>query len=115
EERAAAGAPIEAARLLLAAEEDLSRRKALHRELLNLHYLIDAAIARALERKLDVSRARLLLEESIRLREQDYGQALERARESHHVLQEMLKTNEPVVPTTTSGFWPFKKPPAANP
>ncbi|MGA8424332.1 MAG: hypothetical protein WB778_02880 [Thermoplasmata archaeon] len=115
EELQAAGAPIEAARQLLAAEEDLSRRKALHRELLNLHYLIDAAIARALERKLDVSRARLLLEESIRLREQDYGQALERAREAHHLLQDMLKTNESVIATTATGFWPFKKPPAANP
>ena len=115
DERTAAGAPIEAARALLEAEEELSRRKALHRELLNLHYLIDAAIARANERHLDVTEARRLLEESIRLREEDYTKALERAREAHHVLQEMLKSSEPVISTTATGFWPFKKPPAANP
>ncbi|HTT14899.1 MAG TPA: hypothetical protein VMG81_03870 [Thermoplasmata archaeon] len=109
---------LEAARQLLAAEEDLALRKSLHRELMNLHYLIDAALARAHERRLDTTEARQLLSESIRLRDQDYAQALAKAREALRKLQE-----EGAVPPTeaaaatpapapaTSALWPFRRPP----
>ncbi|MCI4363216.1 MAG: hypothetical protein L3K13_02800 [Thermoplasmata archaeon] len=85
------GRPVDAARLLLETEEELGRRKALHRELMNLHYLVDAALARATERRLDVVRPRELLTESLRLRAEDYGPALEKAREALQLLQELLR------------------------
>lgn len=85
------GRPVESARLLLDAVEELGRRKALHRELTNLHYLVDAAIARAQERRLDVTIPRTLLAESVKLRSEDYGPALERARQALARLQEMLR------------------------
>jgi hypothetical protein len=87
----AEGRPVDAARLLLETEEELGRRKALHRELMNLHYLVDAALARAQERRLDVGRPRELLAESLKLRADDYGPALEKAREALQKLQELLR------------------------
>ncbi|MCI4335170.1 MAG: hypothetical protein L3K04_06070, partial [Thermoplasmata archaeon] len=87
----AEGRPVDSARLLLETEEELGRRKALHRELLNLHYLVDAALARAQERRLDVTAPRALLAESLRLRAEDYGPALEKAREALARLQEQLR------------------------
>jgi hypothetical protein len=89
--RLAAGAPLEAARALLAAEDELNRRKSLHRELMNLHFLVDAALARAVERHLDVLRPRQLFEESVRSAGPEYGPALEKAREALRLLQEMLQ------------------------
>ncbi|HEV2449710.1 MAG TPA: hypothetical protein VGU43_04780, partial [Thermoplasmata archaeon] len=85
------GRPVDAARLLLETEEELGRRKALHRELLNLHYLVDAALARAQERRIDVALPRQLLAESLKLRAEDYGPALQKAREALQRLQELLR------------------------
>jgi hypothetical protein len=70
--------------------EELQRRKALHRELLNLHYLVDAALARAADRRLDTEPARRILEESLRARSTDYSVALEKAREALALLREQL-------------------------
>jgi hypothetical protein len=87
----AAGRPVDSARALLDAEEELNKRKSLHRELMNLHFLVDAALARAVERRLDVNRPRQLFEESVRALVQDYAPALEKAREALRLLQEMLQ------------------------
>ncbi|HZY69674.1 MAG TPA: hypothetical protein VFF67_01680 [Thermoplasmata archaeon] len=97
---------VESARLLLEAEEELNRRKSAHRELMNLHYLIDAALVRAVDRRLDASAARKLIDESIRLQATDYAPALAKAREALQMLQELIRANEP-----TSGFLPFRRPP----
>ncbi|HTT35006.1 MAG TPA: hypothetical protein VMH78_03965, partial [Thermoplasmata archaeon] len=102
----AEGKTLLAARALLEAEEELARRKALHRELLNLHYLVDAALARAAERHLDTSGARALLEASIAARATDYPLALAKAREALQLLQGQLKGSE-----TPSGFWALRRPP----
>ncbi|HYK92948.1 MAG TPA: hypothetical protein VEY07_02770 [Thermoplasmata archaeon] len=102
------GQVLPAAHALLDASEELNRRKALHRELMNLHYLIDAALARATERKVDTTPARALLEESIQLRASDYGTALAKAREALQLLQSQLRTTE-----TATGFWALRRPPAA--
>ncbi len=116
-ELASAGHALDAGRLLLKAEEDLNLRKSLHRELLNLHFLIDAALARAHERHLDTTEARQLLAESLRLRDTDYAAALEKARESLKRLQaEGAATTEPAPPPASapaaSAFWPFRRPPS---
>ena len=107
---------LDAARLLLSAEEDLNLRKSLHRELMNLHYLIDAAITRAHERQLDTSAARALLNESIRLRETDYPGALEKAREALRKLQEegavAPEGTTAQVAAAAQSFWPFRRPPS---
>ncbi len=113
---------LDAARQLLAAEEDLNLRKSLHRELLNLHYLIDAALARAQQNRVDTAAARQLLAESIRLRETDYAAALEKAREALRLLQgESAPTAAaPAAPapapapaaSPTAAFWPFRRPPS---
>jgi tetratricopeptide (TPR) repeat protein len=129
---AKSGHPLEAGRLLLAAEEDLALRKSLHRELMNLHYLIDAALGRAGERRADTSEARALLAESVRLRETDYPAALEKARDALRRLQgdappsSPAPAAEPVSNRTaappaesaqSSGgssstpFWPFRRSP----
>ncbi len=120
------GRILDAARSLLAAEEDLNLRKSLHRELLNLNYLIDAALSRAQQAGIDSSKARQLLAESIRLRETDYAGALEKAREALKSLQEepgaagaappaaaaSSGTAAPAsTPSTTQRFWPFRRPP----
>ena len=115
------GRLLDAARALLAAEEDLNLRKSLHRELLNLHYLIDAALTRAQQTGADTSRARVLLAESIRLRETDYSLALEKAREALKLLQQEpapAAGTPPAAgggaappPSTTQSFWPFRRPP----
>ncbi len=105
QERRGAGEEIEAAKALLAAEEELNRRKSMHRELMNIHYLIDAAMVRAHERHLDVSPARAALDESIRLRTTDYAMALEKAREALVMLQGQLKGQEPA-----ASLWPFRRP-----
>jgi hypothetical protein len=106
---------LEAARQLLAAEEELQLRKSLHRELLNLHYLIDAALARAHERKIDATEARALLADSIRLRDSDYSAALAKAREALKKLQdEGAGAPEPAAPAPTPAatpLWPFRRPP----
>jgi hypothetical protein len=99
---------IDAGRGLLEAADELNRRKALHRELMNLHYLIDAALARATERRIDTTSARALLEESLRLRSSDYEVALARAREALQQLQNQLKG-----PETVSGFWAIRRPPTS--
>ncbi|MCI4317235.1 MAG: hypothetical protein L3J96_01735, partial [Thermoplasmata archaeon] len=111
ESRRSAGEVLEAGRLLLAAEDELNRRKAMHRELMNIHYLIDAALGRAAERHLDATDARKLLDESIRARATDYSVALEKARESLALLQVQLKAGE----TTPSTYWPFKRTPSDTP
>lgn len=116
EELDRAGRLLDAARALLTAEEDLNLRKSLHRELMNLHYLIDAALSRAHEHHLDTTEARALLTDSIRLRETDYPAALEKAREALRKLQaEGAVAPEPgvtPVTTATSSFWPFRRPPS---
>ena len=111
-ERLASGAVIEAAQSVLEAGEELNRRKALHRELMNLHYLIDAALGRASERHVDTGPARRLLDDSIRLRATDYPAALEKARAALKMLQALLQGTEAASP---AGFWPFKRPPAGSP
>jgi len=116
EELDRSGQLLEAARLLLKAEEDLNLRKSLHRELMNLHYLIDAALTRAHELRVDTSEARALLAESLRLRETDYAAALEKAREALRKLQsEGVSTTEggATVPAPAANpFWPFRRPPS---
>jgi hypothetical protein len=99
------GELVEGARTLLAVEEELNQRKALHRELLNIHYLIDSALSKASERHIDTTDARKLLEESIRTRAEDYQKALDKAREALKLLQGQPKPAE-----TTTAFWPFKRP-----
>jgi hypothetical protein len=108
---------LEAARQLLAAEEELQLRKSLHRELMNLHYLIDAALARAHERKLDVTEARGLLADSIRLRDSDYAAALGKAREALKRLQDEgagAPESPPAAaaPSAAPALWPFRRPPS---
>lgn len=103
-----AGQTVEAARTVLEAADELNRRKALHRELMNLHYLIDAALGRAAERRVDTAEARKLLDESIRARATDYPLALEKARAALKILQTALQGTDPTPP---AGFWPFKRPP----
>lgn len=114
----ASGLSIEAAQVVLESAEELNRRKALHRELMNLHYLIDAALGRATELHLDTADARKLLDESIQARGTDYAVALEKAREALRILQERLKQAEPPAPAptpTAPAFWPFRRPPATGP
>ena len=110
------GQLLDAARLLLKTEEELNLRKSLHRELTNLHYLIDAALSRAHELRVDTSEARALLAESLRLRETDYAAALEKAREALRKLQrEGVGTTEGVStgPSPAANpFWPFRRPPS---
>ncbi len=122
------GRLLDAAKALLSAEEELNLRKSLHRELLNLHYLIDAALARAQQANIDTSRARQLLAESIRLRETDYPAALEKAREALKLLQgeappapgsgpasataPAAGAGTTAAPAVSPSFWPFRRPPA---
>jgi hypothetical protein len=111
---------LDACRGLLAAEEDLNLRKSLHRELMNLHYLIDAALARAQQSRVDTTQARQLLSESIRLRDSDYAAALEKAREALRLLQgEPAPAAPGAAPPTpapaaapAAAFWPFRRPPS---
>jgi len=109
------GQLLDAARLLLKTEEELNLRKSLHRELTNLHYLIDAALTRAHELRVDTSEVRALLAESLRLRETDYAAALEKAREALRKLQhEGVGTTEGVSTgpaPAANPFWPFRRPP----
>jgi hypothetical protein len=135
ERLAVAGQALEAARLLLAAEEELALRKSLHRELMNLHYLIDAALARAAERRLDTTEARALVAESVRLRDTDYAAALEKARDALRRLQVEIPpapaspaAAEPAPAAATAPaekatanppggstpFWPFRRSPPSN-
>ena len=100
------GEVLLAARGLLTAADELNRRKALHRELMNLHYLVDAALARATDRHLDTTVARKLLEESLQARATDYTLALAKAREALQQLQAALKS-----PDTPTGFWAIRRPP----
>jgi hypothetical protein len=113
EELDRSGRILDAARLLLKLEEELNLKKSLHRELMNLHYLIDAALARASERHLDTTAARALLTESIRLRDTDYPAALEKAREALRKLQAegTVVPETPAPAPVTSTFWPFRRPP----
>jgi hypothetical protein len=128
------GKYLEGGRVVLAVDEELNLRKSLHRELMNLHYLIDAALARASERRVDTSEARALLAESIRLRDQDYPAALEKARDALRRLQGETpvpptpapapepvpapaaavpaETPAPASSSSSSPFWPFRRPPA---
>lgn len=107
EERRAAGAGVESARLVLEAEEELNRRKSSHRELLNLQYLIEAALVRGEERGLDLDEPRRLLDESIQAKATDYAVALEKAREALTRLHGALR--EAAEPSAT--VWPFRSPP----
>jgi hypothetical protein len=118
DERLRAGELLEGARLLLKAEEELNLRKSLHRELTNLHYLIDAALARAEERRIDTAEARQLLADSLRLRATDYPAALDRARAALKKLESAgvavgEGTPPPAAPATP--FWPFRRPPPTSP
>ena len=110
------GQLLDAARLLLKTEEELNLRKSLHRELTNLHYLIDAALTRAHELRVDTSEVRALLAESLRLRETDYAAALEKAREALRKLQhEGVGTTDGMITgpaPAANPFWPFRRPPS---
>ncbi|HYA11057.1 MAG TPA: hypothetical protein VEH10_05250 [Thermoplasmata archaeon] len=111
EELIAVGRLLDAGRVVLKAEEDLGLRKSLHRELTNLHYLLDAALARASERGVDTSEARRLLAESLQLRANDYPAALEKAREALRLLQRAgIAVTEPA-PPPQGVVWPFRRPP----
>jgi hypothetical protein len=105
------GKVLDAGRLLLAQEEDLNQRKSMHRELLNLHYLIDAALTRAGERHIDASEPRRLLDESMRARGTDYPAALAKARESLGALQALLKSTDGS--PAAAPLWPFRRPPTS--
>ncbi|HTT44716.1 MAG TPA: hypothetical protein VMH38_01710, partial [Thermoplasmata archaeon] len=96
----------EAGRLLIGIEEELAQRKSQHRELMNLHYLIDAALGRAADQALDTSEAERLLSESLRGRSTDYADAIAKAHASLKLLEGLLRAAEP--PTS---FWPFRRPP----
>jgi hypothetical protein len=111
DDRQREGDLLEAGRILLRAEEELNLRKSLHRELLNLHYLIDAALTRAHERRIDTAEARQLLAESLRLRDQDYVAALEKAREALRKLQDEGAANLEPAPATAGAWSPFRRPP----
>jgi hypothetical protein len=106
------GALVDAARRLLEAEEDLNRRKSLHRELTNLHYLLDAALSRAEQRGLDTTEPRSLLADSLRLRATDYAQALEKAREALRLLQKEGVVEGEDEGASGSVAWPFVRPPS---
>ena len=107
----AVGRVLDAARLVLKAEEEIGLRKSLHRELTNLHYLLDAALARASERGIDTTDARRLLTESLQLRATDYAAALEKAREALRLLQRQgIIVSEPGTPPP-GAVWPFRRPP----
>ncbi len=110
----AAGQLLDGGMLILKVEEELNLRKSLHRELTNLHYLIDAALARAEARQIDTTKARALLEESLRQRAADYAAALETAREALRLLQkEGVVVPEAAAPSPAASapFWPFRRPP----
>ncbi len=110
DELAAVGKILDASAAALKAEEQLAERKSLHRELTNLHYLLDAALARAADRGLDTTESRRLLAESLQLRATDYPGALERAREALHLLQRQgISVSEPTSQGTAS-VWPFRRP-----
>jgi hypothetical protein len=113
----ASGLSIEAAQVVLESGDELNRRKALHRELMNLHYLIDAALGKSSELRIDTAEPRKLLDESIQARSTDYVLALEKAREALRLLQDRLKIAEPaapVAPPTAPTFWPFRRPPTGS-
>ena len=110
-----AGRLLDGGAALLKIEEELNLRKSLHRELTNLHFLIDAALQRAEERQIDTASARELLAESLRLRATDYAAALQKAREALKLLQrEGVAVGEaaaPAAPASPPPFWPFRRPP----
>ncbi len=111
DELAAVGRVLESARVVLKGEEELGLRKSLHRELTNLHYLLDAALARASERGVDTTEARQLLAESLQLRATDYPAALAKAREALRRLQQQgVVVSEPGG-SAAAGVWPFRRPP----
>ena len=111
EELASSGRPLDAAAVVLKAEEELGLRKSLHRELSTLHYLLDTALARADERGVDAAEAKRLLTESLQLRATDYRAALEKAREALRLLQQQgIAVSEPGTPVP-GGVWPFRRPP----
>jgi tetratricopeptide (TPR) repeat protein len=127
EELEKGGHLVDAGKTLLAAEEELNLRKSLHRELMNLHYLIDAALGRAQQARIDTTKARQLLAESIRLRDTDYPAALEKAREALRLLQEepaptaapaaspaaaATPAAPPAAASPPPSFWPFRRPPS---
>ncbi len=101
-----AGRLVEAGRTVLAVEEDLNQRKALHGQLKNLHYLIEAALRRAQTSRLEAGEARRLYEASIREAADDYAGAIAKARAALKLVEGLLRASEP--PTA---FWPFKRPP----
>lgn len=100
---------VDAARMLLASEEQINQRKTQQRELTNLHYLVDTALSQARARSLDTSKAQEFLAASIQARSTDYGLALEKARQAHEALRALLKP--PETPTT---FWPFRRAPGTG-
>ena len=115
DELLAHGRTLDGGALLLKIEEELNLRKSLHRELTNLHYLIDAALGRAEERQIDTARARALLDESLRLRTTDYPAALDKAREALKLLQAegVVIGETPAAPApAATPFWPFRRPPS---
>lgn len=103
------GELVEAARMLLASEEQINQRKAQQRELTNLHYLVDAAMTQARGRGLDTAKAQELLSASIQARGTDYGLALEKARQAHESLKALLRP-----PEAPSAFWPFRRAPGSG-
>ena len=103
------GELVDAARMILAAEEEVNLRKAQQRELTNLHYLVDAALTQAREKGKDTSKAEALLAESIQARITDYAVALEKARQAHEILKALLKP-----PEAPSAFWPFRRSPGSG-
>ncbi|MCI4353464.1 MAG: hypothetical protein L3K14_08835 [Thermoplasmata archaeon] len=103
------GELVDAARMLLSAEEQINQRKAQQRELTNLHYLIDAALTQARARGVDTTKAQELLAASIQARSTDYGLALEKARQAHETLKVALKSKE-----SPSTFWPFRRGPGSG-
>jgi len=113
DELASSGKLLDAARLLMKTEEELNLRKSLHRELTNIHFLIDAALGRAEDRRIDTTEARRLLAESLALRQTDYAAALEKARGALKRLQhDGVATGDGAQPMPPSSpLWPFRRPP----
>jgi len=115
DELIASGKLLEGAKVILKAEEELGLRKSLHRELTNLIYLLEAALARASERALDTTEPRRLLGEALQLRSTDYAAALEKARQALRMLQQQgIAVSEPTAAATGS-VWPFRRPPSQGP
>ena len=86
---------VSAAHTLIDTDEELVRRKGWQKELVNLHYLIDTLIDKAVDMKRSTSHASELLEESIREKAAgQYEKALAAATSAVNELKQMIEEAE---------------------